>query len=164
MQRPVNPYQAPASHVDDVTESGAIELAARGTRLRAFVIDGLLGVIAGGLTGFGAAALSDQATGAAILLGAGILLLIVLVIANLVLLYTRGQTIGKRVLGIRIVRPDGERAGFARLFFLRYLIPGAIQGIDYVGGVFFLVDSLFIFREPRRCIHDYLADTIVIKA
>jgi hypothetical protein len=27
-----------------------------------------------------------------------------------------------------------------------------------------LVDALMIFGEPRRCIHDKLADTIVIKA
>jgi uncharacterized RDD family membrane protein YckC len=27
-----------------------------------------------------------------------------------------------------------------------------------------LIDSLLIFRESRRCLHDNIADTIVVKA
>jgi hypothetical protein len=30
--------------------------------------------------------------------------------------------------------------------------------------VFTIVDGLFIFRESRRCVHDLIADTIVIQA
>lgn len=31
-----------------------------------------------------------------------------------------------------------------------------------VFGLFVLVDTLMIFGEERRCVHDYMADTIVV--
>jgi len=36
--------------------------------------------------------------------------------------------------------------------------------IPVIGYIFGLVDSLLIFGEPRQCLHDKFADTIVIKA
>jgi hypothetical protein len=33
-----------------------------------------------------------------------------------------------------------------------------------VGAVYWLVDSLLIFGQPRQCMHDKIADTIVIYA
>ena len=35
---------------------------------------------------------------------------------NIVRVYRRGQTWGKKVMGIRIVRTDGHRRSFARFF------------------------------------------------
>jgi uncharacterized RDD family membrane protein YckC len=80
------------------------------------------------------------------------------------LLYRYGQTIGKRALGIRIVRRDGRRASLARLLLLRMVVPGAVAMIPLVGALIVLVDVLFIFGDARRCLHDLLADTIVVTA
>ena len=90
--------------------------------------------------------------------------MIALAVYQLVLLYRSGQTVGKKIVGIRIVRPDGGRASFPRLLFLRYLVPGLIGAIPLVGFLFALVDALFIFAEDRRTLHDKIADTIVVNA
>lgn len=89
------------------------------------------------------------------------------------LLTTRGQSLGKILLGVRVVRADdGEKPGFLRGWLLRELPSGAIQGmlqlVPIVG--FFLrfafvtTNYLMIFREDRRCLHDFIAGTRVIRA
>lgn len=80
-------------------------------------------------------------------------------------LTTRGQTIAKRMLGLRIVRvTDGGNPGFVNAFLLRSLVPALIGGIPLVGGIFTLTDVLFIFRSDRRCVHDFMAGTRVVRA
>jgi uncharacterized RDD family membrane protein YckC len=82
---------------------------------------------------------------------------------NLMLAYKHGQTIAKRWLGLRVVRSDGSRADLPRIVFLRNLLPGVIGAVPFIGSIFQLADSLFIFRADRRCIHDHIADTIVVQ-
>jgi uncharacterized RDD family membrane protein YckC len=79
------------------------------------------------------------------------------------LLAARGQTLGKWLLGIRIVRGHGEPATFGRLLGLRYAPLFAIGAVPMVGQLFGLADALFIFAADRRCLHDRIADTIVIR-
>lgn len=83
-------------------------------------------------------------------------------LVDLVLLHRYGQTIGKRVMGLRIVRANGEKASLGRLFWLRTMLPGAIGVIPILGWLFSLVDTLTIFSVDRRTIHDRMADTVVI--
>jgi uncharacterized RDD family membrane protein YckC len=89
------------------------------------------------------------------------------------LLTSRGQSLGKILLGVRVVRvDDGEKPGFLRAWLLRELPSGAIQGmlqlVPIVG--FFLrfafvtTNYLMIFREDRRCLHDFIAGTRVVRA
>jgi uncharacterized RDD family membrane protein YckC len=84
-----------------------------------------------------------------------------LTIWNIVLLTTRGQTLGKKWLGIRIVTfPDGQNPGFVKAFLLRSFVNGIIaQVVPFYG----IIDPCFIFREDNRCVHDLLADTTVIE-
>ncbi len=85
-------------------------------------------------------------------------------IYSAVLVYRYGQTFGKRVMGIRVVRTDGSRVAFSRFIFLRWL-PTAILGVlPLVRYVVVLVDSLLIFRDSRQCLHDNFADTRVVTA
>jgi uncharacterized RDD family membrane protein YckC len=81
-----------------------------------------------------------------------------------VLLARRGQTAGKALMGVRIVRFDGERASGARLLLLRYGVGYLTTIVMPIGQVYGLVDALMIFRSSRRCLHDLIADTIVVKA
>ena len=97
-------------------------------------------------------------------IGLSIAVFIGLIAWNCVLLARNGQTIGKKASNIRIVRSDGSDAGFARLFFLRMMLFWALNAVPFIGPVFSLVNILFIFREDRRCIHDLLADTMVVDA
>lgn len=81
---------------------------------------------------------------------------------QLALLVRTGQTVGKKLLDLRIVGLDGEPANRWRLVVLRSLVPIGIGWIPLVNGTFGLIDALFIFGGQRRCIHDYLAETIVV--
>jgi uncharacterized RDD family membrane protein YckC len=47
---------------------------------------------------------------------------------------------------------------------LRAILGGIIGAIPYLGGIYGLVDALFIFRDDRRCVHDHIAGTRVVKA
>ena len=94
----------------------------------------------------------------------GGLLLIGYLVYSAVLVYRYGQTFGKRLMGIRVVRMDGSRVGFARFIFLRWL-PLALLGLVPIVRYFIgLLDSLLIFRASSRCLHDDIADTQVVTA
>ncbi len=78
------------------------------------------------------------------------------------LLYSKGQTIGKLVVKTRIVDRKGHVPPFGKLFLLRILLPNLVAQIPLVGSLVIMVDTLFIFGEESRCLHDYLAGTWVI--
>jgi uncharacterized RDD family membrane protein YckC len=80
------------------------------------------------------------------------------------LVAANGQSIGKRVVGIKVVRKDGSRASFARIFLLRNVVNGLPNLLPYVGWLYQLIDPLMIYQESRQCLHDKLADTIVVRA
>jgi len=95
----------------------------------------------------------------------GILISIVLVIAlttyQLIILSNSGQTIGKKVMKIKIIMSgSGENPGFIYSVLIRSLLPAVIN--SFIIGIFTLIDILFIFRVDKRCIHDLLADTDVV--
>ena len=81
---------------------------------------------------------------------------------NFKLLRHNGQTIGKRLLGIRIVDLDGNLPGLQQIFsrYAVYFLPGNIPG---AGPVIYWINVLFIFREERRCLHDYAGGTRVVR-
>lgn len=94
----------------------------------------------------------------------GLLINLVLLAIMIVLVYRNGQTIGKKLLGIKVARTDGSRASLARIFWLRNVVNGVITMVPFLGPLYALVDACMIFGEQRRCCHDYIADTIVIRA
>ena len=58
------------------------------------------------------------------------------------------------------MRRDGSPASLGRIFWLRNVV-NTILGIIPLYGI---IDVLFIFGEARQCLHDKIADTIVVKA
>jgi uncharacterized RDD family membrane protein YckC len=89
----------------------------------------------------------------------------ILVLLQLGLLVWRGQSVGKLLAGLRIVRvSDNALPGFARGFLLRGTVPFMLEQIPVFGLIFWFVDSCFIFRPDQRCLHDLLAGTKVQKA
>ncbi len=80
----------------------------------------------------------------------------------MVLLTRDGQTLGKKALKIRIVvYRTGENGGFVPNVLLRTLVNGFLVGVL---PPYDIVDVLFVFRSDRRCIHDFLAGTVVVMA
>jgi uncharacterized RDD family membrane protein YckC len=166
-----NPYAPPKATVEDIADdTTAGEPAGRGTRLLAVTVDGLI---------FGAAVEAPALIGAMRHAtnfmpslsdfygpGSGIALLglIVWLAVTLRFMHQSGQSIAKRLLGIKVVRKDGSRASLARLFWLRNIVSIVPGVIPMVGSLYGLVDALMIFGEPRQCLHDKIADTMVVKA
>ena len=157
-----NPYSAPMAALADVSDD-ELQLAGRGTRLAATLLDGVIlgvGVVIGLLPSILAQDNADARDWTAALLlviGVGFALL------NLILLARNGQTIAKYMLNIRVTRPDGSVPGLARLFFARYLPVGVLGALPFIGILVSLSDALLIFRDDRRCLHDHIADTLVVR-
>lgn len=80
-------------------------------------------------------------------------------------LCNQGQSLGKMMMGIRISRvQDDANPGFASVIIVRSIVPSILTGIPVLGWFFWITDLLFIFRDDRRCIHDLLAGTHVVRA
>jgi len=166
-----NPYAPPQTLVQDVIDPTAgIQLADRSTRLGASILDGLilgllvyLPLVIGAFPSLAAA----QATGRPEVgtgLWVGVSLAAVGVIGWLCFtvkfLGENGQSIGKKACGIKLLRTDGSEVSISRVIIGRNLVNGLLGVIPLYG----FIDALFIFGNARRCVHDHLADTIVIKA
>jgi uncharacterized RDD family membrane protein YckC len=179
-----NNYAPPQSVVADISSSDvSFEKATRQSRLGAFFLDGLIfGVpliplYMAFFSALGTARMNPRqfvpAWQSAIsnyrmaaILGGFIYL--ALLVVTIVLVQRNAQTIGKRLVGIKVARKDGSRASLGRIFWLRNVVNGlaaAAAGlVPFIGSFYFIVDSCMIFGEQRRCVHDYIADTIVIRA
>ena len=86
-----------------------------------------------------------------------------------ILIAARGQNLGKLLVGARVVRADsGGTAGFVRGVLLRFSLPVTLvivlNGFFLLGFVFLVVDYAFMFRDDRRCLHDLMAGTKVVRA
>jgi uncharacterized RDD family membrane protein YckC len=58
------------------------------------------------------------------------------------------------------VRADGSKASLGRIFWLRNFVPGLL-GFTII---FPMIDPFFIFSDTKQCLHDRIADTIVVAA
>jgi uncharacterized RDD family membrane protein YckC len=173
-----NKYAPPKSEVADVVPDEDIK-ASRGSRLGASIIDSLIifipmmpayvqampllvragtGMQRNVFASWGVVA----STGTWFYVG--LIWMLIMLVINGVLAHRNGQSIAKKLLGIKDVRTDGSRASFARIFWLRNVLNSAFTFIPLIGSFYGLIDVLFIFGSPKRCVHDYIADTIVIRA
>lgn len=153
-------------HLDE--DPAELEAASRWSRLGARLLDGLVWFAPLPLLFFPClGALAALAAWGALLVG------------QVWLLLTRGQTLGKKALGIYIIRTDGGIPHAGWLLVREFAIPAAVavlraagrgdphpvgQAIQALLLFVGLVDVLFIFGPTRRCLHDLLAGTHVVRA
>ena len=164
------PATPPPASVASAEETAP--LASREARLGGAILDSLVALaclapglvlvgLAGGFTD------GDEVENPALFLAGGLWLLAafaVLVTVQCYLLTKHGQTIGKRLVKTRIVAvDDGRNPGFVRAVLLRTVLNGVIAAIPFVGNAYSIVDVLFIFRDDRRCLHDLIAGTKVVR-
>ena len=73
-----------------------------------------------------------------------------------------GYTIGKRIVGVRIVKVNGKKLGIGAML-LRVLVGGIVYSLTL--GIALIV-SLFmvVFRKDKRSLHDLMAGTYVTYA
>jgi uncharacterized RDD family membrane protein YckC len=165
-----NPYAPPQSMVLDVSEPGdTLVRAERGTRLGAAILDTFIfgclvyvplfgGIFIGALMTGGE---SEGGLVASVVgLGSAAVGFIVWLALTFKFLRENGQSIGKRMLNIKVVRSDGSPISLARIVWLRNVVNVVLSFVPLYG----IIDSLFIFGEAQQCLHDKLADTIVVKA
>lgn len=165
-----NPYRAPEARIVEPAKPGEHLLAGRGERLGASIIDTiLLLVVLLPLMFFGgyfeqlqdtSIPLADALVNEALWLAIGFTAFVVL---QGYPLHATAQTWGKRMLGIRIIGVDGQRIPFLRLIALRYLPVHVIGVVPFVGQLLSMANVLLIFRADRRCGHDLLAGTMVVR-
>lgn len=165
METEQNWYAAPQAAVADVGGLSAADLearkASRGQRLGAAMLDGVILAVGSVLAIVGGTAAS-KGDGGWVAMLAGLLIMAGVAAVNCVLLHRNGQTIGKRVLGIKVVRTNGDPISLGRIIGMRFIPISLLGAIPYLGGLISLTDSLMIFGNERRCLHDLIADTIVI--
>lgn len=158
-----NPYAAPSEHVDREASPGveavAEPLASLGHRFLGFVVDYLLmvGAFLPGTLLF----LSEPHRELALPVMA--ITCLPFMVAQTWLISSTGQSIGKKLLKIKIVTMTGELPGFVRGVLLRSWLPAALSAIPMVGSVVALTDALMILRHDRRTMHDHIAGTTVIQ-
>jgi uncharacterized RDD family membrane protein YckC len=97
-------------------------------------------------------------------LAIAVLGLVVFVLINGKLLAEKGQTIGKKVLGIKIVDLEGALPDVQSNLVPRYAVYFLPGQVPVVGQLFAFVNILFIFGKQKRCIHDLAGKTRVVVA
>lgn len=89
-----------------------------------------------------------------------------LVIAQFLLLRKRGQTLGKMVMGIRILdKQSNALPSFMNLIVLRSLFTMVVYSLPMVGIIIFAIDFiLMLSNNDKQSLHDKLAKTYVVRA
>ena len=142
----------------------------RGSRLGAVIIDSiiivpiLIGI--GIVIGFWNQFIPRAMNGIPLSLNEKLIIFLVgqslFLILNGTFLANHGQTIGKRIMKVKIVDLKGKYVGILKLHSLRYLVYSLVSQIPVAGGLLSLINFLFIFGKERRCLHDILAGTKVV--
>ncbi|MFB5661869.1 RDD family protein [Alteribacillus sp. HJP-4] len=73
-----------------------------------------------------------------------------------------GYTLGKKALGVRIIKMDGSNVSLWTMF-LRYFVGGLVMVVT-LGTALIASIIMIIVREDKRVVHDFIAGTRVIKA
>ncbi|MCG7499219.1 RDD family protein [Vibrio sp. Of7-15] len=145
------------------------QLASRWSRLSAALIDMIISLIfllpliyfTGGFDGF------FQNPPVAMPLSYQILLSILSIglycAINWSLLAKKGQTVGKNVMDMRIVNLDGTQPSRTDILVKRYAPYVLIPYIPFIGTIVSFIGIAMIFGKQKRCLHERIAGTKVIK-
>ena len=164
----INPYRPPNAQLADHLDPAEAELAGRGQRFAAAMLDLLVGLAFGiplmFALGMWEYVKQGQPLPTSLTLISTALGFVFFIVAHGYWLKKNGQTIGKKLMGIRIADLDGNVPNFGKILVRRYLPITLVTLIPAVGQLLPLVDVLFIFRANRRCVHDLIAGTKVLRA
>jgi uncharacterized RDD family membrane protein YckC len=162
-----NPYAPPTAAVRDKDEEVG-QLAGRGQRLGAALVDSIIAIIVAIpimlLLGTFVYLKGGQPLPPALRILTSALAFLMFAAVNFYLLKVNGQTVGKKVIGIRIVDMDNQLPSVWRILGLRALPVSIAATLPVLGQILPLIDVLFIFRKDRRCVHDLIAGTRVVRA
>jgi len=166
-----------AAAIKASVEAPALPMAGLPRRLAAAVIDGFLqwlcwmpasiaasAIISSRMADHEAFSLELFRNAIADSIGKSLPFLIFLAVIQTTLLCRRSQSVGKLLLGLRIVKVrDGTPGGPLRAYLLRGLLTLILEWGTGIGVFYMMFDSFFIFREDQRCLHDLIAGTKVVR-
>jgi uncharacterized RDD family membrane protein YckC len=163
---PAAPPSAPPLAPQAPTARDEGTLAAWGTRAAAFTLDGLfLFGFAFAITLAVVAFVGDDDRRTVERLVYAIVIPLYLLYAPLLMARTgkaNGQTFGKQMMDIRVVRTNGEQVTFLNAFLRQALAQQLLTAITLVYAPF---DYLWPLRDPRnQALHDKIASTLVVHA
>jgi uncharacterized RDD family membrane protein YckC len=145
-------------------------LASHGARLGAYLLDSVVLNAPAYVLWILAAAWADRSSTqvmSQVAALSGLAWWVCLAVIQWIRIANSGQTIAKKWLGIQIVRTDGSPVDFVHGVILRNWITGVIVYFCcmfyLIGMLFHFVDSVMIFAEDRRTLHDHFASTRVIE-
>ncbi|RZT28755.1 putative RDD family membrane protein YckC [Kribbella sp. VKM Ac-2569] len=157
---------------------GTVKVATIGSRALARIIDSVvLGIIVsllsllmfGGITA-SSSGINDDGTASdgaiagmfASLFGFFAITAVVMVGYELAMIAVKGQTVGKMIMGIKVVRSsDGQVPGWGPSF-MRWLLPLIGYALCYVGEILVYLSPLFDNSGRAQGWHDKAANTLVI--
>jgi uncharacterized RDD family membrane protein YckC len=148
-------------------------LASWGSRVGATLLDWLILLIPVTLLIVLVVVIALDSTGGGIVTGilSGLAYLVALLFYAPVLMGREGehngQTFGKQIVGIRVVRNNGEPIDIGFGFLREFLVKGLLFG--FVGSFFFSIPTILDYLWPlwddeNRCLHDMVVSTHVIRA
>ncbi|MBB0245091.1 RDD family protein [Streptomyces alkaliphilus] len=96
----------------------------------------------------------------------GLVYLLVYFVYEGLMLTTRGQTLGKMLLGIRVARLDNGAVPAGNPGWIRAAVYSLPQLVPCLGTLFWLWNVLTCTwdRPYRQCLHDKAARTVVVRA
>jgi uncharacterized RDD family membrane protein YckC len=165
-----NPYAAPEGSLSTASGTAAGTLASRWARLGAALIDGIIMMVVSVVPMIlffgGWARYVERATSFGFLwkLGMGIFGLAIFLLINGYFLAQSAQSVGKKMVGIKIMRTDGTQPPLSHIVLRRMVPLYVAQLIPFIGPLFGFIDTILIFRDTRQCAHDQIADTVVVNA
>lgn len=173
MEEQHNPYGSPEAALRSALPPpfpGTLELANPWLRLAAALIDGVVALIimlpvmlvGGYFTAVWNAAMQGKSVSLGLTILWSLIGLALFLLVQGYPLHRWAQTWGKRLLGVQIVDMQGKQPSLVHLIVKRYLPVQVVSLVPFVGNLLIIVDSLFIFRNDRRCVHDLIAGTQVI--
>jgi uncharacterized RDD family membrane protein YckC len=162
-----NIYATPQSELEDPVKPDQYNLASRWARLWGSLIDGIIAMAFifpyMFMTGFWEKAMAGDVPIFDTAL-VGIFGFFMFIVLHGYLLAKHGQTIGKRLVGTRIVSvSSNEILPLWKIIFARYLPISIAANIPMIGQFLAIIDDLFVFRKNKRCVHDLIAGTKVVK-
>jgi len=184
---PHNPYAPPGAEPEVARRSpGSYALASRSARLSGAIADGLFATVLGfapavaiHAAGYDPFPTKLPAGSTASWMPSGILSTLVSLVPTVYqwwLITQSGQTVGKKFMKTRIITLDGDVAGFTRGVLLRNVplhllgfvstivttYAPSLRAVVWIVSGLSTLDDLFIFGESKRCLHDYIAGTVVV--
>lgn len=163
-----NTYAPPKSELEGPRESERSELATRWERLWGSLIDGIIAMAfmfpVMSLTSFWEKVTAGYIPVIDTVL-LGIFGFVMFIVFHGYLLTKHGQTIGKRLVGIRIVSVSSDEIlPLWKVITFRYFPITIAAHIPAIGQFLTVIDCLFVFRKNKCCFHDLIAGTKVVKA